>query len=337
MSSEVTDQIFNICTRANTYPYTFCSSKARFGLELAMDGRLQLHIAPILAGVSKMPQKGEKRYNEEGKACITLSHDNVIHILKHLPLVKNGTYENPDKNTDPKYKNSLGIMHPAPPGSNRQSSIITFSLLPNDPNPDKVIVWIKGQDGKNGSYMLSNSSMYGGVYSLAIFEGILRKVGTDAPYDILLQKAMFKVINTAIYKLRENPANSGGNQQGNYKQNYNNRAPQQQYGNQPQYNQPEQPQYQQPQQPQYNQPTTPQYQQPPVSQPPYVAPITAPPQQTPVSQPYQPPMAQPPYVGTAASPPQYQNVVTQNQPPQNVHHMNNDDIGNMFSDEELGL
>jgi hypothetical protein len=52
-----------------------------------------------------------------------------------------------------------------------------------------------------------------------------------------------------------------------------------------------------------------------------VAPVTAPPQQ-------------PQYT---PAPPQYQNVVTQNQPPQNVHHMNNDDIGNMFSDEELGL
>jgi hypothetical protein len=286
-----------------------------------MDGRLQLHIAPILAGVSKMPQKGEKRYNEEAKACMTLSHDNVIHILKHLPLVKNGTYENPDKNTDPKYKNSLGIMHPAPPGSNRQSSIITFSLLPNDPNPDKLIVWIKGQDGKNGSYMLSNSSMYGGVYSLAIFEGILRKVGTDAPYDILLQKAMFKVINSAIYKLRENPPNAGGNQQGNYKKTYNNQAQPQQYNNQPQYNNAP-PQYNQPEPTQYQQPQSPpQYQQPPVTQPQYVAPVTAPPQQ-------------PQYT---PAPPQYQNVVTQNQPPQNVHHMNNDDIGNMFSDEELGL
>lgn len=330
MSLDLTDQIFNICTRANTYPYTFCSSKGRFAIELSMKGDLQLNIAPILPNVSKTPQKGEKRYNEDLKAFITLSPDNIIHILKHLPFLKNGSYENPDKNCDPRYKKSLAIIHPAPPGSNRPASLITFSLLPNDPNPDKIIVFIKSQEGKTGSYMLSNSPSFGGTYSLTIFEGILRKVATDGAYDILLQKSFLKVINTAIYKIRES-ANGGGNQQGNYKQknNYNNSNYNQAHN--PQYNQ-----HQQPQQPQYNQ-QPPQYNQP--------APPPAAPQ---YNQPHQPQYT------VNEPPPQYQNVVTQNQPPnqeynshispspqnarmQNTSPHDNGDIDNMFSDEELGL
>ena len=218
--------IFELCKNINSYPHCFYGSFSRLSLELTMDFTLRVAIAPILEEMKgKMNGQiaaGTKMYDDNKKAVFTLTHDEVIKIIRFWKEIRTNKYVNPDPNCKPDFKNKFTVVH-----FNKQNNTSSnLSLAAKDGDTTKLTISIKGQDGNYGSFQLSNDDARC-VYSLTHFESFIQNHAKSSVYEKLKFQAVIKKLNSALYNMSQtnnnnNQNNSNNNNNNNYNNNRNN-------------------------------------------------------------------------------------------------------------------
>ena len=199
----IAQMLRSVLFQSDGFPYCFYGKYSRMGLDISIDGKLQLHIAEC-----NDPDAKNRTYNNDNRVNFTISASECYHIVSNFKEIMTGEWRD-TKQSDEKYKKIFQIAHFVENSSSR------LLLEPSNKGALKVTIVPPKESGKKAlSYVLSYDKQFG-LYERAMFLDFVKAVATTGPYNAQLFKSKIKTLREMLRKEIELDGNNQNKNQNN--------------------------------------------------------------------------------------------------------------------------